>query len=72
MSTLELRLLGSEGINTHKLLHFLLLMALQYPLAWYKLFHFLLLMASFHLHPCVITFSTLKGKAIPVTDCGGP
>jgi hypothetical protein len=47
----ELRLLGSEGINNHKLLHFLLFTALQYPLACYKLLYFPLLTVSFHLHP---------------------
>jgi hypothetical protein len=59
-STIELRLLGSEGINNHRLLHFLLRTALQYPLACYKLLCFLLTTASFHLHPRVTTFSTLK------------
>jgi hypothetical protein len=59
-SKIELRLLGSEGINNQKLLYFLLLTALQYPLACYGLLHFLLLTTLFRLHPRVITFSTLK------------
>jgi hypothetical protein len=49
---MELWLLSGEGINNHKLLHF--------PLFTDKLLHFLLLTASFHLHPRIITFSTLK------------
>jgi hypothetical protein len=45
-STIERRLLSSEGINNHKLLHLLLLAA------------------SFHLHPRIITLSTLKTHII--------
>jgi hypothetical protein len=51
-STIERRLLSSEGINNHKLLQFLLLTD--------KLLNFLLLTVSFYLHPRMITFSTLK------------
>jgi hypothetical protein len=85
-STVECRLLSSEGVNNHKLLHFteniskvtksaieLLLLSsegitnyklLQFLLLTDKLLQFLLLTASFHLHPRIITFSTLKN------DCG--
>jgi hypothetical protein len=55
-STLERRLLSSEGFNNRKLLQFLLLPD--------KLLHFLLHTASFHLHPRIITFSTLIGYII--------
>jgi hypothetical protein len=44
-STLELQLLGSECINNHKLLHFLLVI--------------FFVTASFHLHPRIIMFSKL-------------
>jgi hypothetical protein len=66
MSTLELWLPGSESINNHKLLHSLLLMALQYPLACYKLLHFLLLMASFPSRNNVFNFKNLNLRCVKV------